>query len=346
MDDSVHNKDQQDVAAEAANKQEVSEQKPEANSETSSKAPDKKKHRTTGNIIYDFGVFGSAAWLGVSAMSAITANEAMNGSNKNFNWLRSLHKNVTSGLTKFFSKTILKNASPETLHGTAGNMSMIFILGMGGNTMVAPIKWLEDHRQSNAAKIDNLLGTTPPDKDVIAKEPKQSWKSVLTGRLLSWGACFASVAAVGPKLVGKVNDYFGEKGANFWMKMKPHSNPVKVRKWSDLISFDLLATALTATVTWALSRSFAKKHDRNLDDVEDSLYQLNMAAPNPLGDLDEADTPAKPGHAESVKQARKNYDPAAAAFVNKIKGDEKAHAAAASFIDKVQRDTSVQPALS
>ena len=295
----------------------------EAKDESAHRGHDGKKHRTLGNKIYDFGVFGTMAWGGVSTMSALTANEAMNGSNKNFNWLRKLNDNAYKAVSNVLSKTLMKGSAPENIHGMSRNMTMVFILGMGGHTLMAPIKWLEDHRQSNAAKIDKALGTTPPDQQEIEKEPKQSWKSVLSGRMISWASAFGAIAAMGPELTTKVNDYFGERGAKTWMKIKPHADPVKVRKWSDLLAFDILATALTAGVTWGCSRFFAKKHDKNLDTVEDSLYQLNPAAPNPLGDLDEEDR--QRSFADKVKVSeRKEMVPAPASYMDKIQNEPTA----------------------
>lgn len=251
--------------------------------EDSNQATEKPKKRTLGNKIYDFGVFGSIAWAGVSAMSALTAHEAMHGNNPKFNWLRVVNDKVFKGISGFLSKSVMKNAKKETIDGVAKHTTMVFTLGMGGHTLMAPIKWLEDNRQSNAAKIDKMLGTTPPNAEDIANEPKQSWKSVISGRMLSWSMAFASVLAAGPKLVNKVNDCFGEKGAAAWVKLRPRvrseAELKSVRKWSDLIAFDLIFTAVTAAVTYAFSRFVAKKYDKG-----DNLYELNPIAPNPLGE--------------------------------------------------------------
>lgn len=295
---------------------------PEAQAKTAvpDTQPEKIKKRTIGNKIYDFGVFGSIAFIGVSAMSALTAHEAMYGNKPYFNWLRTMNKNVSEKLTSFLSKSVMKNFSEDTIKGTAKNMTMVFSLGMGGHTLMAPIKWLEDHRQSNAAKIDKMLGTTPPDPETIAKEPKQSWKSVFSGRLLSWGMCFAAIAAVGPKIIGKTNDYFGKQGVAAWMKFRPQSNEASVKKWSDLIVFDLIGTAITASVTYAFSRFIAKKNDKKFDNVEDSLYQLNPIAPNPFGEAEQPDKNTT-NFARNVKSGCKITAEPRGTFIEKIQID-------------------------
>lgn len=240
--------------------------------------PEKKKKRTVGNIIYDFGVFGSIAWGGVALLSAVSAHEAMHGNNRAFGWLRSLNDNVFGWLKKNLSKTILKGASSDTVKGYAKGTTMFLTLGMGGNALMAPIKWLEDNRQSNAAKIDNALGTTPPDPDTIAHEPKQTWKSVFTGRMVSWGTSYAAFLAMGPRITGNISDWFGEKATKGWLKLRPNSDKLKVRKWADIAAFDALFTVITAAITYMMSRYVAKKDDQG-PDAHDVLYAINTAVP-------------------------------------------------------------------
>lgn len=242
-------------------------------------APDKK--RTWGNIIYDFPVFGGVAWGGVAALSAISAHESMYGKNKYFGWLRALNDTVFKGLKNGFSKTVLKNASEETVDGYAKGTTMFLTLGMGGNALAGIIKYMEDNRQKMAAKIDNFLGTTPPDPATIENEPQQTWSSVGKGRLISWGGSYLTFLALGPKRVGKLSDFCGEKAANAWLHFKPQSNHASVRKWADIAAFDALFTVITATATYLFSRSIARKDD-NKKALSDELFELNPIAPKAI----------------------------------------------------------------
>jgi hypothetical protein len=292
---------------------------PEVKAAATNAEPEKTKKRTLGNKIYDFGVFGSIAWLGVSAMSAITAREAMHGNNPRFSWLRALNNSVFKNVSNFLSKTAMKNSSKESIDAVANNVTMTAILGTGGSTLMAPIKWLEDHRESNAAKIDKLLGTTPPDEDTVAKEPKQSWKSVLSGRMLSWAMALTAVLAPGPKIVSKVNNFFGEKGAEAWMKLKPkiRTEPqVKsVKQWANLISFDLIFSTVTAAVTYGFSRFIAKKHD-----VGGNLYELNPIAPNPFGEEGQHNENTK-SFAQKIEPKQKISPQPSGKFIDKINNE-------------------------
>ena len=139
---------------------------------------------------------------------------------------------------------------------------MFATLGTGGSLLMAPLKWMEDNRQKNAARIDHALGTTPPDPETIAQEPKQTWKSVMSGRLLSWGTSYGAFLAMGPKLTGTISNWFGEKASEGFMKMKPNANPATVRRWADIAAFDALFTVITAGITYLYSRHVAKEDDK------------------------------------------------------------------------------------
>jgi len=262
------------------------------------------KKRTIGNKIYDIPVFGGIAWGGVSLLSALSAHESMYGKNKYFNWLRTVNDVVFKGLRSNFGKTILKNAPQETVDAYAKGTTMFVTLGMGGNALALPIWWMENNRQKNAAKIDKLLGTTPPDPETIANEPQQTLGSVGKGRLISWGGSYAAFLAMGPKLVGKINDFCGEKATAAWMNLKPKANPAGVRKWADIAAFDALFTAITASVTYIFSRYFAQKEHRKID-AEDEIFEINPAVPHAFTrEFDEHDKK----HSFAEKHPRKNKE--------------------------------------
>lgn len=66
---------------------------------------------------------------------------------------------------------------------SAGMAKMVFFSFADG-TLVAPfVKVLEDRREQFAEKIDHALGTRSEDLSVYEAEPKQSWSSVIGGRL-------------------------------------------------------------------------------------------------------------------------------------------------------------------
>lgn len=308
-------------AGKAMNSQEKAAEIPKE----SAAGPEKKKARTFGNKVYDFLVFAPIAWGGVWAASATSGYLALNSTSPKLKWLRDMNSYVGDKIHKVLSSTVMKNSTPKNVTNMSRNIGMVFILGMGSHPLMAPIKWLEDHRQSNAAKIDKMFGTAPPDAQTIKDEPKQSWLSVFSGRMASWASAFVALGAFGPKLM-EWNDKFGEWSAKKWLSFKrnKHHDPVKVRNWANVLAFDFVGTAVTAAVTYVFSRfvaaSFGKK-----DKYADTVYELNPAAPNPLG---EDETPAKSG----------NH------FTKKVQAENKAKPsleANASYVSKVASETGV-----
>jgi len=279
--------------------------------------PEQKKKRTVGNKVYDFLVFAPIAWGGVWVSSAVTGYHAIYGTSKNFEWLRRMNGRVGEWIKDTLSATVMKNSTPKNVEGMAKNIGLTFILGMGSHALVAPIKWLEDHRQTNAARIDKAFGTTPPDAETIKDEPKQSWSSVFAGRIASWATAFVALAAMGPELVENINNKFGDKATKRWRKSFPHHNEQKVRNWMNILAFDALGTAVTAAVTYVFSRFVAASFGRK--EIADTVYELNPVAPNPIGE----DEPKHKSFTQKVKaenKAKLTHEPNMA-FVDKVKSE-------------------------
>ena len=115
----------------------------------------------------------------------------------------------------------------------------------------------------------------PPDPDTIAKEPHQTWKSVLSGRLLSWGGSYVAFLAMGPKLTDKISKKFGDWATKGWKSIRPHSDTHAVKRWADIAAFDALFTVITAVATYGISRTVASKDEEN-HPLGDAVYDANL----------------------------------------------------------------------
>lgn len=71
---------------------------------------------------------------------------------------------------------------------SAENASMVAFSFIDGSIMAPVVKIAEDYREPLAKKIDEALGTVPNDLSVYDAEPKQSWGSMLMGRITTLGA--------------------------------------------------------------------------------------------------------------------------------------------------------------
>ncbi len=89
---------------------------------------------------------------------------------------------------------------------------MVAFSFVDGSVMAPVVKAFEDKRESIARGIDVAMGTKPADESVYDAEPKQSWGSVLGGRI-------AALTLVLPTAV--VLGKFGTKDNKFlWNKVK------------------------------------------------------------------------------------------------------------------------------
>lgn len=222
------------------------------------------KQRTFGNKLYDWLIYGSVSWAGVSAASLLTVHEAHHGTKPSFNWLRNLNTKFTETLSENVFSKIFK--SPAKVKAWSSGTAMFWMLGLGGSALSPILKYLEDNRQKISSKIDNMFGTTPPDPELVAQEPKQSWLSVGAGRFASVATGYLSFCAMGPKVADSVSKWCGEHATNMYMKWKPKANPVKVRRVADIAVFDIFFTMVTASATYLISRFVAKRTDNIKDD--------------------------------------------------------------------------------
>lgn len=134
------------------------------------------QHRTKGLKLFDAFLYPFLTNFGVFFTSVVAT------------YLTS-HGDKTGGhLGKFFFKRgqWLTNQMTTKLHwspGTADMAKMVTFSFLDGSLMAPLVKMLEDRREKFARRIDAILGTKPEDESVYAAEPKQSWLSVLGGRL-------------------------------------------------------------------------------------------------------------------------------------------------------------------
>jgi hypothetical protein len=255
-------------------------------SEHSSESNNTKKRRTFGNKLFDWLVYPSIAWLGNSALGVYITHETGKGNEfAAFKWIRQandkfyekFNQSVESGIMK----NVIKDKSPENIKAWAGGISTYFLLSLGGTLLMWPIKAMEDNRKKLAAKLDNTFGTTPPDQKEIEKEPKQSWFSVLSGRVLSVSIGFAAFLAMTPKNADKASKWFGEKVTSGLSKVFKNADKKNMREWMDIAAFDIVFTSITAAVTYMFSRFVAKKTQNDLDSTE-SMMTIDPATPTPF----------------------------------------------------------------
>lgn len=172
---------------------------------------------------------------------------------------------------------------------------MVFFSFADGSLMAPVVKLFEDKREKIGKGIDEALGTVPEDLSVYKEEPKQSWWSVLGGRL-------ATVSIVVPIAYGldkaKLNKKFfyepGEKLGN-WLKQKPAISKlfkkVDLTELSSISVFEGFYTSVCTAGLYFSSRFFARKAEKKDEpsvapikteaDVEDTKRNESKLASEP-----------------------------------------------------------------
>lgn len=118
-------------------------------------------------------------------------------------------------------------------HGQADMAKMVFFSFADG-TLVAPlVKLLEDRREKIARGLDRLMGTLPADESVYAAEPKQSWASVIMGRL-AVVSIVVPTAVVLEKIGSKNGQWNGKWTYNLDKKKNPEGKNLNDKLFNDL----------------------------------------------------------------------------------------------------------------
>lgn len=165
-------------------------------SSSTEEAASKKPDRTTGLKLFDVFLYPLLTNFGVFAISVVAT------------YLTS-HGNTTGGAVGRFmhrrGEWFMGKAKKLGMSEGAADMSKMVAFSFADGSLMAPlVKVFEDRREEIAQRIDKALGTEPEDKTVYKAEPKQSWLSVLGGRL-------ATVSIVVPTAVVLEKTHFTNK---------------------------------------------------------------------------------------------------------------------------------------
>ena len=166
---------------------------------------------------------------------------------------------------------------------------MTTALMMGGNLFLFPIKWMEERKQSVVEYFNKKFGTEEDVKrgnERVQDAPKQSWASLIPGRLLAWAVVFGSLTSIAhftktsdekratyadpdkaPKnLLHKMEMAFGDKFEQAGNKLMPNASDKarhRIRKFGELTAVDLFATIAAASLLSIFSKIFAKRSHKN-----------------------------------------------------------------------------------
>jgi len=159
----------------------------------------------------------------------------------------------------------------------AGNLLLMITLLSGGTLLILPMKWLEDHKIPLVKKtnhlIDRLRGTKMTGEELAARDdeveqaiacsPRQSWPSMLLGRVI---ACTASVST-GTFLVGPENNNKLMKWSEKTLtgSLQPSAQRNAAHRYARLFSVETYSCAISSIVLELVSKLSAKHRPRPHD---------------------------------------------------------------------------------
>ena len=136
-------------------------------------------------------------------------------------------------------------------------------LGLGGTIMIVPVRFMEGMRTEIVSwfnRNEPVSGKSDPN---VPQPQPQTWGSLLKGRAVSWGVVFGALK--GMQFTGLLDglDKFKSGFASFVCdKLKLAKGtveaPSKAFKYGELAALDIFATAAAASLTYVVSRFFAK----------------------------------------------------------------------------------------
>jgi len=276
--------------------------------ETVAKSAARPAARTTGLWAFDallypiltnfvvFGISVYATYLTSKGGMKNAAGKPLHG------WWGEMFHNRGNGVVNFFKKTGMS-------HEQADVSKMVFFSFVDGTAVAPMVKLLEDRREKIAKAIDDKLGTTPEDEIAAYKsEPKQSWFSVIAGRI-----AVLSIVVPTAYILGKMglNDkLFNDPGKKFgaWMAKKPnlakHFGNLDIKELGRVGVFEGFYTSVCTAGLYVTSRFIARKTNKKktgeiesiLDDNLQDFPQEKIAAV----------TGTKPKASEQLKKPRKS----------------------------------------
>jgi hypothetical protein len=140
------------------------------------------------------------------------------------------------------------------------------------------VKLLEDRREKIGRWLDEKMGTVPSDPGVYEAEPKQSWLSLLGGRVVTLGIVIPTAIVLGK--TGLNDKLFNNPGKNVggWLAKRPwvkNTIPAHydVQELTRVGFFEAFYTSVCTLGLYLTSRRIAYFHHQSTEE----LAQANAA---------------------------------------------------------------------
>lgn len=212
-----------------------------------------RRHRSVGERIFDWSVYGGIAGVGAFVATVPAAYLLKYG---RLQWF-------DQSLSKGFER-ILKAVGPASWdHAKVGaKMATTTTLMQGGNAMLLPIGIAEKYKVPIVEKINHALGDhTPPAQ--VEDTQKQTWGSLIKARVMAWVVVFTSFTTAGwfvPKSFQMFETEFGERVCKLLRRpTEIAGKETKTFIYGKIGALDIFATAAAAVLLYIGGHIFAER---------------------------------------------------------------------------------------
>lgn len=226
---------------------------------------ERKRNRTLGLKLFDvllypiltnFVVFG----MSVGATYLTRRGKPLADGTLPFGRFGEMFYNRGQKMVRLFEKAGLSPSHAETA-------KLVFWSFFDG-TLVAPlVKLFEDRRERIGKWFDDRLGTTPANLSVYDEEPKQTWGSVLEGRLLT-----SAIVVPTALVLERAGAHKGFERAGKWLAERSiFTDRLKKFDKAELFHvgvFEAVYTSICTAGLYFISRRFARHHDAKTHRLE------------------------------------------------------------------------------
>lgn len=229
----------------------------------------KKPHRTLGLRLYDIFLYPFLTNFVVFAMSVGATYLTAHG-DKQGGWLGKIFFNR--------GRVLMETLQSWGMSENSADMAKMVAFSFIDGTFVAPlVKLFEDRREKIGKWIDDRLGTTPENLEAYKAEPKQTWKSVIAGRVAT-----ASVVVPTAMLLDKtgLNDkLFNNPGHKHgeWIAERPQFakffGKLDIPTIMRVSYFEAFYTSVCTAGLYFISRFVARKFEPKPQTETDSKSQ-------------------------------------------------------------------------
>jgi hypothetical protein len=254
----------------------LNQQHTEKNPPESVRDPHHTKSR--GEKFFDRGVYGGLAGVGTFIATLGLAFQLKHGG-----WAGPRYNQAIAWTEKKLGAILSKNIS----RSVAEEAVMTTSLMMGGNAMIVPIGVAEHYKVPIVSGLNTAMGDkTPPE--TIEAAPKQTWWSLIEGRMVAWGAVFGALMAARfavPKTFAQFPLEVGERSHQLvqWMRKQPLLAPDAMKKtkafrYGEIGAFDVFATMAAATILYVGGHFFARKQAEKKADRAEQRHATRQPA--------------------------------------------------------------------